>query len=79
MCLIIDVIRFVDGTVQLRWNCDAGGYNNMYPPYINVAVKLFRMGPPDDSIWLPAQTIVGPSLHRGVDKIIPNTARHMEE
>lgn len=51
----------------------------MYPPYINVAVKLFRMGPPDESQWLPAQTMIGPSLHRGVEKVIPNTTRQVVE
>ena len=75
----IDVLRFVDGTIQLEWKGDNGATNKMFPPYINVAVKLFRMGPPDESQWLPSQTMIGPSLHRGVDKVISNNTRQVVE
>ena len=42
----------------------------MYPPYLTVSTKLFRMGPREEGNWLPQQTLLGDEVYRCVNKVI---------
>lgn len=47
----------------------------LYPPYLNVNVKFFRMGPHEDTIhpehWLPPQTRLGGEISKCVTRVLP--------
>jgi hypothetical protein len=58
--------------------CDIGvppRQTQLYPPYLNINVKFFRMGPHDDTInpeeWLPPQTRLGQSISKCVTRVVP--------
>jgi hypothetical protein len=71
--------RFVDMTVQLHPSFtphhgrDIGA--PLYPPYLNINLKFFRMGPHDDTInpeqWLPPQTRLGSVISKCVMRVVP--------
>lgn len=72
--------RFVDTTVQLypeltESNGDVAQECPLYPPYLNVNVKFFRMGPHEETLnpdnWLPPQTKLGPIISKYVTRVIP--------
>jgi hypothetical protein len=47
----------------------------LYPPYLNVNLKFFRMGPHEDTIrpeeWLPPQTRLGSEISKCVTRVVP--------
>lgn len=45
--------------------------DKMYPPYVSVNLKLFRMGPREPGNWLPQQTALGDQVYRYVHKVVP--------
>jgi hypothetical protein len=58
-------------TVQLsRTSPFTSRRDKMYPPYVSVNLKLFRMGPREPADWLPQQTALGEQVYRYVHKVI---------
>lgn len=72
--------RFVDTTVQLYPASSSLNENQpeetpLYPPYLNLNVKFFRMGPHEETLnphnWLPPQTKLGPVISKHVSRVVP--------
>ena len=62
-------------TVQLQPKyCESNNSNiSLYPPYLNINVKLFRMGPHEETAlysWLPPQTKLGEVISKYVTRVI---------
>ena len=46
--------------------------NEMYPPYCQVILKLYRVGPPafdECGKWLPPRMVTGQEIEKGVTRV----------